>query len=942
MAVTVTGGGRVTVTTSGGGAVAVSRSPASVATVNVNNLTEQLAAAQAAVAAAQAAAAAAQVSALAALAAQAAAEDARDDAQAAAVAAEAARDAALAAEVAAEAAQAAAEAAQAIAVAAAGNAAVSEAAAAASAFAADASADAAAASASAANASAIAAAASAASITLPLPIASGGTGQTTAPLALAALGGIGEALLTTRGDVITRSATVPQRLALGAAGRVLMSDGTDAIYGTLVAGSFATGPGIVTPAMLNNGTALTVLGRSVNTAGARGDILAANDGEVLRRSGTTLGFGTLPNTSITGLGTMSTQAASAVAITGGTVSGLTSLGVTGSSPVTVTYVDAGASAGPLVTLYRDSSSPAPSDQIGALYFAGRDSVNAQTNYAGMTASIVDATDATEDGELIFQTVLAGSYGTRFRVGGGLYTQAVTGGDKGLGTINATTIYQQNVALASAAFVATGTSGATIPLNNGNLTLSGNNTYSGSSSFTGTATFNNGTSTPATYTWSDNGALAGPLFTLSRVSASAAASDGIGGFLFQASNSTPAAYNYGLLYGVITDPTAGSEDFAFAFQTSLAGTLATRLNIGAGVYSSGVSGGDKGAGSANFTTIYQNNVALGTAAVEASGASGHTLVFADGNNTWAGANQFNGVAVFTSTMQITSVDGGAAAGPDIQVYRNSASPAANDFAGQILLLGNNSVGTGRQYINLACQILDPTNGSEDSALIIYDYVAGAQVAAMQLANGMILGAPTGSFKGTGTINCTAAYDDNVLLTCYVLEAEREGSIDARAWDARVDDYAIPAVTEKRITKQEVREPVFEPAVASDGKPLLETVEVDGQPVTRQAQVKVGERVVRPAEFEIVELEPAREEPRLHEPARRFAADRMDELDPATFTAKWRTTGVLPGFPTPEEYAAMGGLSTGMLGQRLWELCELQAVHIGRLTDRLAALEARAPE
>lgn len=44
---------------------------------------------------------------------------------------------------------------------------------------------------------------------------------------------------------------------------------------------------------LDNGSALSVLGRSANSAGARADMAAGTDGHVLRRSGTTLGFGTV-------------------------------------------------------------------------------------------------------------------------------------------------------------------------------------------------------------------------------------------------------------------------------------------------------------------------------------------------------------------------------------------------------------------------------------------------------------------------------------------------------------------------------------------------------------------------------------------------------------------------------------------------------------------------
>lgn len=49
----------------------------------------------------------------------------------------------------------------------------------------------------------------------------------------------------------------------------------------------------VTYAKIQNGAALSVLGRSANSSGVLGDIAAGTDGHVLRRSGTTLGFGTL-------------------------------------------------------------------------------------------------------------------------------------------------------------------------------------------------------------------------------------------------------------------------------------------------------------------------------------------------------------------------------------------------------------------------------------------------------------------------------------------------------------------------------------------------------------------------------------------------------------------------------------------------------------------------
>lgn len=79
----------------------------------------------------------------------------------------------------------------------------------------------------------------------------------------------------------------------GASGAVLISagPGVTPTWGTLVAASFAMGPGIITPAMLDNGAALSVLGVTGNASAARADIAAASDGQVLRRSGTAVAFG---------------------------------------------------------------------------------------------------------------------------------------------------------------------------------------------------------------------------------------------------------------------------------------------------------------------------------------------------------------------------------------------------------------------------------------------------------------------------------------------------------------------------------------------------------------------------------------------------------------------------------------------------------------------------
>ena len=75
--------------------------------------------------------------------------------------------------------------------------------------------------------------------------------------------------------------------------------------------------------------------------------------------------------------------------------------------ITVTSTDAGASAGPYLDLYRESASPAASDQIGEVRFSGEDSAGNKQLYARMYGQIADPASTTEDGQLRWTTVRNG-------------------------------------------------------------------------------------------------------------------------------------------------------------------------------------------------------------------------------------------------------------------------------------------------------------------------------------------------------------------------------------------------------------------------------------------------------------------------------------------------------------------------------------------------------
>jgi hypothetical protein len=109
--------------------------------------------------------------------------------------------------------------------------------------------------------------------------------------------------------------------------------------------------------------------------------------------------------------------------------------VGGFSSLTATSTVADATAGPDITAFRNSASPADNDLIGRLKFDGRDESANQDTYASIEAQILDATGGTEDALLMLKTVVAGTLAARLSVGQGVQVGSPTGGDKGSGTLN---------------------------------------------------------------------------------------------------------------------------------------------------------------------------------------------------------------------------------------------------------------------------------------------------------------------------------------------------------------------------------------------------------------------------------------------------------------------------------------------------------------------------
>ena len=272
-----------------------------------------------------------------------------------------------------------------------------------------------------------------------------------------------------------------------------------------------------------------------------------------------------------------------------------------------------------------------------------------------------------------------------------------------------------------------------------LTISGAVTITAAATVSGAWVFDH----PPTSRLIDAGAGAGPLVSTFRDSATPAASDLIGHYSFFGRDSAANVEEYARLQGTIVDPASGSEDSALQIWTVVNGTLASRASWYQGLVVGSPAGGDKGAGTLNLAgDLYNNNTAP----------------------TGTGAYVRAVSPTFTSGPTVPYDDDGALAGPLLSLYRNSASPAANDLIAHINFYGRDSATNVQEYARVQGAIVDPTSTSEDGQLSLQTVVAGAFADRLNVAQGVWIGSATGTDKGVGTLNLAEdLYNNNASPT-----------------------------------------------------------------------------------------------------------------------------------------------------------------------------------
>ena len=148
---------------------------------------------------------------------------------------------------------------------------------------------------------------------------------------------------------------------------------------------------------------------------------------------------------------------------------------------------------------------------------------------------------------------------------------------------------------------------------------------------------------------------------------------------------------------------------------------------------------------NYVDVYQNGVKLGdadytstsgTSIVLAQAASVNDLVGVVGFDVFSVADTVskadggtfdNAVTITTddnnAQLTLVSTDADASSGPQLDLYRNSASPADSDVFGRVRFLGENDADEQIAYATIFSKAVDVSDGTESANLRIDSIVGG---------------------------------------------------------------------------------------------------------------------------------------------------------------------------------------------------------------------------
>ena len=256
--------------------------------------------------------------------------------------------------------------------------------------------------------------------------------------------------------------------------------------------------------------------------------------------------------------------------------------------------------------------------------------------------------------------------------------------------------------------------------NRDITLAPNGT--GQLAITGGTT----NASPVNITYNDDGALVGPKLNLTRVSASPADNDIIGGIQFRGKDSAGNTDTYSSITGMIGRPNSTSERGVINFNVLNNGADETVMSISR-----------KGLFLNASNDIYfdgSTDDAFNTQLSATDPNQNRLIRLPNQDGTLLVDDSDSGL------LKLQKADDGAGEGPTIRLERTSASPAASDLLGSIQFQGNDSAGNLDTYATIRGEI-ERTNSGSERGRIDFNVIANGsdETIATLNRNGLFFGA-----------------------------------------------------------------------------------------------------------------------------------------------------------------------------------------------------------
>lgn len=159
-----------------------------------------------------------------------------------------------------------------------------------------------------------------------------------------------------------------------------------------------------------------------------------------------------------------------------------------------------------------------------------------------------------------------------------------------------------------------------------------------------------------------------------------------------------------------------------------------------------------------------------------------------------ANVFTALQTFQAGLELYSSDDSNATGPDLDIMRHSASPAAGDDMGRIQFWGRDSGAAWQTYAQIRGRLVDPTAGSEDGGLLFRNIVGGVFTNIMWVIQGLAMEFSGSIDPGAGRINAKGYWMDNVAVSPILGWSYTQSGAVATGTTTIPNDDTIPQNTE----------------------------------------------------------------------------------------------------------------------------------------------------